>query len=228
MLRRSIVFTFCLLMAAGAVCAEASIRELNARIADAEEYFDAVMDESDKAIPASLLAKAYGIVIVRQYRGGFIIGGKGGNGIAMARLEGGEWGPPVFVTNAEGSIGWQIGGQSIDSIYLVMNAEGMEILHKSKFKVGVDASAAAGPVGRDAEAKLSPNAAILAYSRSKGLYLGASIEGGALAPDRGANKKYYGDANLSTQDILYGKKVAMPDAAVPLARKLKQSEASRE
>ena len=94
------------------------------------------------------------------------------------------------------------------------------LLNKTKFKIGVDASAAVGPVGRDAEVKISPGTAILAYSRAKGLYAGAAFEGGLLLSDNTANENFYNMENISLQDILFDKKVNMPAEAKPLVDSL--------
>ena len=156
------------------------------RIKRARTYFDEIMEAPDTAIPQTVLQNCRGIIVVRQYKAGFVLGAKGGAGLAMLKDKvTKKWSPPVFIKTGEGSIGFQIGGQSIDSIFLIMNKEGVKMLLKSKFKIGVDASAAAGPVGRDAEAKVGAGTAILVYARAKGLYVGATVEGGLLRPDGG-------------------------------------------
>lgn len=193
--------------------------ELADRIEDATRFIEEMMDAPDTAIPRSLLEKAHGIMIIRQYKGGFIFGVKGGKGIALAKTASGDWSPPAFVQGLEGSYGLQIGGQSVDSIFLIMNESGMEMLYKSKFKVGVDASVAAGPVGRDGEVKVSPQVAIFAYSRAQGLYAGASFEGGYLGRDADGNRTFYQDSNIHIEDIFRGR-VGIPPEARELIRLL--------
>jgi len=191
------------------------------RIQRAQEYLEDIMESPDTAIPESLMEGCKGIIILRQYKAGFIFGAKGGAGIALVRdRKTGKWSPPAFIGTGEGSFGFQIGAQSIDSIFLIMNKEGMEMLCKSKFKIGVDASAAIGPVGRDAEAKIGAGTAILVYSRAKGLYAGASFEGGLLLSDKKANKKFYGVKGITIEDILFKNKVQMPQEAKSLIKLL--------
>ncbi|HOJ31452.1 MAG TPA: lipid-binding SYLF domain-containing protein, partial [bacterium] len=174
-------------------------------------------------IPAALFEKCRGIIIMKQYKAGFIFGIKGGYGIAMAKDEKtGEWSPPAFVKSGEGSYGVQIGGQAVDSVLLIMNKDGMEMLMKTKFKLGVDGSVAAGPVGRDASAKLGPGTAVLVYSRARGLYAGATIEGGLIINDDKANEQFYGIKGITVQDILFTNTVEMPDSARPLVDALKK------
>lgn len=200
-------------------------RALVKRIDMAKEFLDDIMEAPDTEIPAALIQKCRGVVILRQYRAGFIFGVKGGYGVALVRDEKtGEWSPPAFVKSGEGSYGVQIGGQAVDSILLIMNKEGMEMLIKTKFKLGVDGSVATGPVGRDASAKLGPGTAILVYSRTKGLYAGATIEGGLIVNDDVANEKFYGIKGITTQDILFAGAVEMPDAAKDLIEALKNYE----
>jgi len=200
-------------------------RQLIGRIDDATRYVEDIMEAPDTAIPMELLSQCRGVIILRQYRAGFIFGVKGGYGVALARDENTrEWSAPAFIKAGEGSFGFQIGGQAIDSIFLIMNREGMEMLTKTNFKIGVDASAAAGPVGRDAEVKLGPGTAILVYSRAKGLYAGATFEGGLLLSDDDANETFYDKKGISIKDILFERKAAIPPEAGKLVETLKQYE----
>ena len=197
-------------------------RSLVKRIEKAKEFLDDIMEAPDTEIPAALIEKCRGVVIMRQYRAGFIFGVKGGFGVAIVKDEKtGDWSPPAFVRAGEGSYGVQIGGQAVDTILLVMNKEGMEMLMKTRFKLGVGGSVAAGPVGRDASAKLGLGTAILVYSRAKGLYAGATIEGGFILNDDEANQQFYGIKGLTVQDILFTNAVEIPDAAKGLINALK-------
>lgn len=198
-------------------------KEAVIRLQRAEEYLREIQKTNDAAIPSELFAECRGIIILRQYKAGFIIGAKGGRGVALVKDEKtGAWSPPAFIATAEGSIGWQIGGQSIDTIFLVMNQEGVEMLLKTKFKIGVDASAAAGPVGRDASAKAGIKTALVAYSRSKGLFAGMSIEGGMLVIDGAAHEAMYGDAKATVNDILITRTYPMPKEAEGLIKALEE------
>ena len=214
-----VVFSFFVVTQSFAASKDALVK----RIQRAQEYLEDIMESPDTAIPESIMEGCKGIIILRQYKAGFIFGVKGGAGIALAKdKKTQEWSPPAFIGTGEGSFGFQIGGQSIDSIFLIMNKEGMEMLSKSKFKIGVDASAAIGPMGRDAEAKVGAGTAILVYSRAKGLYAGVSFEGGLLLSDKKANKNFYNVAGITIQDILFNNKVQMPEEAKPLVKLLNQ------
>ena len=201
----------------------ASRKQLAKRIEQATEYFQDLMEAPDYSIPQTLLQTCRGVIIIRQYKAGFVVGVKGGAGVVLVRDEKSKvWSPPAFVASGEGSFGFQIGGQAIDAVLLIMNREGMEMLARSKFKIGVDASAAVGPVGRDAAAKISPGTAILVYSRTRGLYAGAAFEGGVLVSDDKANEEFYGKKGITLRDILFRGAVKMPGEALPLVELLQK------
>lgn len=147
--------------------------------------------------PLDLLAKAKCIIVIPGVKKAAIgIGGRFGYGAAVCRSENGEgpWGAPLMVSLKGGSVGFQIGGQSSDFVLLVMNSKGIDHLLQSKFTLGADASIAAGPIGRNAEAAtdLQMRAEILSYSRSRGIFAGISLEGASLRQDTGANRAVYG------------------------------------
>ncbi len=198
----------------------ASKRDVAKRLEDFRQFFVDFQYAPDSAVPSDLLSQCYGIIIMRQYKAGFVFGVKGGDGVVLLHNpDTGAWSAPGFVVSAEGSFGFQIGGQSIDAIILIMNRDGLEMLVKSRFKVGVDASAAAGPVGRDASAKVSAGTALLAYSRAKGLYAGVAFEGGALLNYDEYNRAMYG-MDIGLKDILFNGMVAVPPEAYPLIEAL--------
>ena len=165
----------------------------------------------DDAIPQYLLERAEAIVVIPSLvRGGFVVGAKHGKGIISVRDRAGNtWSPPAFMSMTGGSIGWQIGAEAVDMVLLVMNKEGVGELLEDRFTLGGNLSVAAGPVGRSASAATNAQVSsqILAYSRSKGLFAGATIEGAALHEDRDANKNFYGTA-LTTRTIV-GERTAM-------------------
>jgi lipid-binding SYLF domain-containing protein len=166
-----------------------------------------MMKASDKGIPQDLLDKSKCVVVVPgMKKAGFIIGAKFGRGFAACRRSGGAgWTAPAAVRVEGGSVGFQIGGSESDVVLLVMNDGGMRHLLSDKFTVGGDATAAAGPVGRDASAQTDAklNAEILSYSRSRGLFAGISLEGATLRPDEDTNKELYG-RNATNREILTG------------------------
>lgn len=192
------------------------------RIERSEKFLDEIMDVKDNMIPRKLMRHAKGIIILRQYKFGFIFGGKGGHGIAMLKdPDTGRWGAPSFITTGEGSIGFQIGGQSVDSVFLIMQEDGLDILRGSHFRIGGDVSVAAGPVGRNAEFKIAAETAILSYSRAKGLFAGISVEGGALWSDKDTNEVFYGSRH-SAESILFEGVVSVPSEVRSLHQKLEK------
>lgn len=197
--------------------------QLARRIKTAEKIIDKMIKSPDVPIPLSLLHRCYAIAIIREYRGGFFIGGRGGNGIIIARdKESGEWSPPAFIATAQFNIGSQIGIQSIDAILFFMSKDSFDMLLKSKIKLGIDTSVSAGPYGRELGAKVTPKAGIIIYSTAKGLYAGAIIEGGVLVSDDKANEEFYKIKGIKIRDILVRKKVKMPKEAETLIDKLKR------
>jgi SH3 domain-containing YSC84-like protein 1 len=182
--------------------------------ADAPQRLDAaadviteIMSAPDKGIPQDLLAKSECIVIVPGLKkGAFIVGAKYGKGFMSCRKKGGVgWSAPGSIRVEGGSFGFQIGGSETDVVLLVMNQGGAKKLLQSKFTVGADASAAAGPVGRTSSAATDAqmNAEILTYSRARGLFAGISLEGATLRPDDDWNKELYG-REISNKDIVLG------------------------
>ena len=156
-----------------------------------------IMEIPVKGIPAALLADAKAIVIVPQMmKGSFVVGLRHGRGLMIARDEKGGWRLPMFVTVTGGSVGWQIGIQSTDLILVFKSRKSVERLLNGKFTIGADASAAAGPVGREAAAATDANldAEIYSYSRTRGLFVGISLDGTAIQIDAGASERYYGVA----------------------------------
>jgi lipid-binding SYLF domain-containing protein len=175
-----------------------------------------------ESIPHDLIAQYKGIVIIpRLINAGFGIGGKRGRGLAMVKLDDGRWSDPVFVTLTGGSIGPQIGVQSVDLILVFRHKGVLTKVKDGDFTIGGDASAAAGPVGRSTSAHTdyTLRAEVYSYSRSRGLFAGISINGSNLAIDKDANKRYYGDGT-SSQDI-FGMAKSNTDAVKMLKETLK-------
>lgn len=165
-----------------------------ARVQDSLDVLRDLTSTPDNSIPNYLLDRAEAIVVIPSLvKGGFVVGAKHGKGVISTRGEGRSWSSPAFVTMTGGSVGWQVGVASVDLVLLVMNRDGVNDLLADKFTVGGNASVAAGPVGRSAEAatdaKLSSQ--ILAYSRTKGLFAGAVLEGSSLRGDKDGNKAFY-------------------------------------
>lgn len=192
-----------------------------ARLNAATEVFRQVMATPDRAIPQEILEGAQCIAIIPGVKKAALgIGGNYGKGVAMCH-NGAAWGPPLFVTIGGGSWGLQLGVQSSDVIMVFGNRSQLNSLLNSKFRIGAEASAAAGPVGRHVAAgtDVKLNAQILTYGRSKGAFAGISISGAVVQPDDTGNAAMYG-SDVNPQAILSGHGAKIPAAAEPLIREL--------
>ena len=186
------------------------------RVRDATMVFGEIMGAEDKAIPRAILGKAEGIAIFPgTIKAGFVVGGMRGRGILSARTASG-WSSPAFMTLTGGSFGLQIGGQAADIILVIRDRRGLENLVRNQFKIGADASVAAGPVGRDAQAAtdIQLRAQILSYSRARGLFAGVTINGSTIREDRDANERFYGKP-LQTKQIVFDGAAGSPGPVAP-------------
>src|SRR5436853_1115516 len=185
------------------------------RLEKSVEVLHAIMSTPDKGIPEEVLTNAKCILVVPDLvKGGFIVGGKHGRGVASCRTANG-WSAPAFVSVGGGSWGLQIGAEGVDLVMLVMNDKGLQHLLSSKFQISGEGSAAAGPVGRHASAgtdwKL--NAELLTYSRSKGAFAGLTLEGAVVEQDDDSTVAIYGK-KIPFRTILLGE-VKPPAEAAP-------------
>jgi SH3 domain-containing YSC84-like protein 1 len=190
------------------------------RTQKATQVFREIMNTPDQGIPQELLETAKCIAIIPgDMKFAFIFGGNYGRGLATCRT-GHGWSTPMFVAIEGGSVGYQIGGSSTDIVMLFMNDHALQSLHSDKFKLGADASVAAGPVGRTAAAgtDVKLNAEILSYSRAKGLFAGVALDGAVVQADKSGDQAMYGD-NANRHEILSGK-VAVPASARPLLQEI--------
>jgi lipid-binding SYLF domain-containing protein len=197
------------------------------RVQKATQVFHEIMATPDKGIPRDLLEKAKCVAIIPgEEKLAFIFGGNYGKGLAVCRTANG-WSAPMFVAVGGGSVGFQIGGSFTDAVMLFMNDHALQSLMRDKFKIGADATVAAGPVGRQAAAgtDIKLNAEILSYSRSKGIFAGASVDGAMVQADRSGDKAMYG-SDVTHQEILNGK-VAVPEPARRLLEELARYPAQR-
>ena len=192
--------------------------KLTERLTNAQAVMNEIMGTPDKGIPQGILAGASCVVVIPSYKkGAFVVGAQYGQGVSTCRTANG-WSAPVFVQLAGGSFGWQIGGQSTDLVLVAMNQQGLQDMLKNKVKLGADAAASAGPVGRNAQAgtdwKL--NAEFLTYSRSKGLFAGLDLDGTVLSQNQDDTRAEYG-SNIPFETILKGNR-PVPDNARPFVR----------
>jgi len=180
------------------------------------DLMTAMMNADDKGIPQDLLNKAHCVVAVPGLKkGGFIVGAKYGRGFAFCRKASGTgWSGPAGIRIEGGSFGFQIGASEQDVLLLIMNDAGMKHLLTSKFTLGGEASAAAGPIGREATAQTDAamHAQILSYSRSRGLFAGVALDGATLRPEEDTNKDLYGTA-VTNKDVLMGTTAAPASAS---------------
>jgi lipid-binding SYLF domain-containing protein len=192
----------------GFVVLPAAQSEEARRVSEAITVLTEVMNAGDQSVPHSIMQKAEGIAVFPSLlKGGFIVGGQHGRGVLSARdPKTGAWSSPAFLTITGGSIGAQIGGQAVDLILVVQNRRGLEQLVNNQFKIGADASVAAGPVGRDASAAtdIQMRAQILSYSRTRGLFAGVTLNGSTIRQDRDANDRFYGMGYRTGQVVFDG------------------------
>jgi SH3 domain-containing YSC84-like protein 1 len=179
-------------------------------------------------IPQDLIDKARCVIVMPSVlKGAFVVGGSYGRGAMVCRTGkdfDGPWGAPAMYALEGASVGFQIGGEATDFVFLVMNDRGANSLMRSKVKLGGDVSAAAGPVGRSASADTDAllRSEILSYSRARGVFAGVSLEGSTLRPDGRANRNLYG-RSLSAREIVRGTEVTTPEPAQDLIARLEQA-----
>jgi len=215
-------------MSSAAFAADREIKVDDRLDASAETLTD-MMHAADKGIPQDLMDKAHCVVVVPgMKKAGFIFGAKYGRGFAVCRRQGGSgWSAPAAMRVEGGSVGFQIGASETDIVLLVMNDGGMKHLLSDKFTIGGEATAAAGPVGRDATATTDAmlHAEMLSYSRARGLFAGISLEGATLRPDGDTNRELYGH-DSTNREILTGD-FKTPAAASQLESALNRDSARR-
>ena len=164
------------------------------RVEAAAQVLNDIQGAPDKGIPQEVLGSAECVAVVpSMLKGGFIVGAKYGRGLASCRTPKG-WSAPAFFVVTGGSFGFQIGGQAVDLVMLIMNKDGMKHLLSSEFALGADASVAAGPVGRHAEGNTDwkMRAEVLTYSRARGLFAGVSLNGAQIKQDKDSTRDFYG------------------------------------
>ena len=192
--------------------------KLDTRMDAARDVLNEVMATPDKQIPQSILSNATCVgVVPGMIKGAFIFGAEYGQGVVTCHTAHG-WSGPVFIRMAGGSWGFQIGGQGTDLVLVAVNQKGFQDLLKSKFKIGADASAAAGPVGRNAQASTNwkMQSELLTWSRSKGLFAGVDLSGVAVTQNIDDTNAFYGSPH-TFESILHGQ-VPVPEDARPFVR----------
>src|SRR5215467_10390260 len=182
------------LAAVVATSAVASVEGDGKRLAEAATVLKEIHAAPDKDIPQDLWEKAHCVAVIPSVKkAAFIVGGEYGKGVLSCR-SGTDWSAPSFLQLQKGSVGFQIGGESVDLVLLFMTDQSVNRLFDNKVALGAETSVAAGPVGRDARAMTDGQlkAQILSYSRAQGLFAGIDLTGGVLRPDSNENKEFYG------------------------------------
>ena len=211
-MKRIALVLFCITLG---VSAFAGDNGEQSQLEKATNVLDEIMQAPDKGIPDDLLSKAVCVGIVpSELKFAIGIGGTYGRGVLVCRGGGnGAWGAPSMFTLGGGGIGFQLGGKATDVVFIVMNAQGARKLVKDSVKLGAEVSAAAGPVGRSGEGATDAefHAEILSYSRSRGLFAGASLDGAIIKQDLGNNRQLYG-RTVTAKEILIDGTVQSPPA----------------
>ncbi len=223
-MRNSLVLCLLLSLTTTLALADPAMAKNDTKAAGRVEAAGTVLDEiqqaPDNRIPEEVLASAECVAVVpSMLKGGFVFGGRYGRGVASCRNEKG-WSAPAFFTVTGGSFGLQIGGQAVDLVMLIMNKNGMNALLSSQFKLGADASAAAGPVGRHASADTDwkMRAEVLTYSRARGLFAGLELAGAVIKQDKNSTRDFYGRM-VPFKTSLQGE-IAAPQDAYPFLNTL--------
>ena len=217
-MKKYTLFSLCLLVALPIYAADT---KEDTRLKDSSTVLHEILNMPDKGIPHDLLNKSYCVVVYPSVKkAAFVVGGSYGRGVITCRTGqnyGGPWSAPAMFALEGASFGFQIGGEATDFVLLIMNDAGAKSVLSSKVKLGADASAAAGPVGRttSAETDVVMKAEILSWSRSRGIFGGISLEGSTMRSDDGANKDLYG-RQLSAREIVRGGEVKTPSDGQPL------------
>ncbi|HEX5757244.1 MAG TPA: lipid-binding SYLF domain-containing protein [Arenimonas sp.] len=207
-----------------ALPASAGVKE-EQRAGNAARVLGEIMRIPESAVPTRLFAEAYAVAVIPDVvKAGLFLGGRRGKGLIAVRGADGSWSNPSYMTLTGGSIGFQAGVQSSDVILVFRSARGVDNIVNGKFTLGADASVAAGPVGRSAQASTDQDlkAEIYSYSRARGLFAGVALDGAVLAIDYKANRAVYG-ANITPRAIFEGRVQGVPDAVVDFRDRLEEN-----
>lgn len=211
------------LLALVAITAQAADPELK-RAENAARVLKEIMQAPDKSIPRDLLQSAHAIVVVPDViKAGFVIGGRRGEGLIAVKAQDGTWSNPAFINLTGGSVGFQAGVSSTDVILVFRTQRGVDSIVHGKFTIGADASAAAGPVGRSAQAATDAQlkAEIFSYSRARGLFAGVAFDGTVLSINHSSNQLIYGD-DVTPRRIFEGGVSDVPNALIDFRDRLEE------
>ena len=208
--------TLSILICAMTVTTAVAATKEERRVLDATDILDQLLMIPEQGIPSRLLGRAHAIAVIpRVLRVGFGLGFRRGRGIIVVRQPDNTWSNPAFITLTGGSFGFQAGAQSSDVILVFKNRSAVDSIASGKFTLGADASVAAGPVGRTAEAAtdITFKSEVYSYSRSRGIFAGVALQGAGLTMDRQANAAFYGSPSITPEQIFAGGGNAAPQEA---------------
>jgi len=210
----SVLLSFC----AAWMRAESSRADCVSRVESCEAVLQEMQFHPEVAVPRQILRQARGLVIAHQVKAGFLLGVKGGYAVALVRRPDGSWSVPGLLHAGEISFGLQIGGQGVDTIYVLMDDPSVRLLFRNRFNFGVDANAVAGPNVRDFEnATALIHDSVLIYSSASGLYAGATVKTGYLSPNEEGNHTLY-NTSYNLPELLFGNVVTAPQEVQPLMK----------
>ncbi len=198
--------------------------EENKRAENAVRVLKEIMMAPDKSIPKDLLANAHAVAVIPDViKAGLVVGGRHGDGLISVKTRDGTWSNPSFIGLTGGSLGFQAGVSSTDVVLVFRTQRGVDSIVHGKFTLGADASAAAGPVGRSATASTDAqlHAEIYSYSRSRGLFAGAALDGSAITIDNDANQAVYGEG-ITPRRIFEGGVTSVPNPVVDFRDRLEE------
>ena len=221
-MKKVVVLTLVVCLSSFAFAADEPSKESKAtdRVEASAQVLNEIQSAPDSGIPEEILGRSECVAVVpSMLKGGFVVGAKYGRGVASCRTPKG-WSTPAFFMVTGGSFGFQIGGQAVDLVMLIMNNEGMQHLLSSKFALGADASVAAGPVGRHAEGNTDwkMRAQVLTYSRARGIFAGVSLNGAVVKQDKNSTREFYG--HMVTSKAALTGEVEPPAGANPFLSSL--------
>jgi len=222
-MKKLLSFSLLAVLLAGSHTVAATFKESVERIESCEAILREFMANPETAIPAEVLQRARGLVILNQARGGFVIGVKDGYAILMVKRSDNTWSLPVLMNAGEGNIGFQIGFTRIETIYVLMDDETPRLFFRNRFLTGVDAKAVAGPRVREREHINDDvlSTPVLVYSKQRGLFAGLSFKGGYVTRDDPANRALY-STSYTLPEILYSNWIQPPAEVQPLLNYVRQ------
>jgi len=216
-MKKLLLLSIVALFGAAAVRAETTRADLVTRVETCEALLQEFQSRADTAIPAGVLHSAKAIIIVNQFKAGFLLGFKDGYGVIMVKRPDGHWSLPVLIGAGEASLGLQLGATAVETIYVITDANTPRLLFNRRFNVGVDAKAVAGPKGAQAERYNADilKTPMLVYTKVAGLYAGATVKAGYLTRNDGANALLY-NTKYTMPELLYSDWVKPPPEVQPL------------